>query len=357
MVRSITIQSVSVASVIMMLVSLVFIPNPLCSVWVGFSIISIEVGVIGFMSLWNVNLDSISMIQLIMCIGFSVDFSAHISYAYLAAKANSPDERVRESLYGLGLPILQGALSTILGILTLYFAPSYIFRTFFKTVFLVVLFGAFHGLFLLPVLLSYFGPGSACCGGKSKDQDLADTGSSSYVVRNMYGQFSYMPHQFPPQRSNILASNNELHIPRPKILPPATPNAITNSAFYSENRDSYFPKVTKAAVDGCTCSTDSDQGIGTSSEESAASSLRDTKTKNRPTNSLANNDTGGYTNFVFNGAEFDTIPYRIWQQKRLSVGDWEDTNRNPSLRSSSNSVEEETREFYTNGQIIMDSHL
>ena len=76
----------------MMLVSLVLIPNPICSLWVAFSILSIEVGVVGFMTLWNVNLDSISMINLIMCIGFSVDFSAHISYHFMS-RQNMPVNR------------------------------------------------------------------------------------------------------------------------------------------------------------------------------------------------------------------------------------------------------------------------
>ena len=71
--------------------------------------------------------------------------------------------QVKESLFNLGLPIAQGALSTILGVLVLAFAPSYIFLSFFKTAFLVISFGAFHGLFLLPVLLSLFGPGSFRC--------------------------------------------------------------------------------------------------------------------------------------------------------------------------------------------------
>jgi hypothetical protein len=39
-------------------------------------------------------------------------------------------------------------------------APSYIFLTFFKMIFLVIVLGFLHGLFLLPVLLSLFGPGS-----------------------------------------------------------------------------------------------------------------------------------------------------------------------------------------------------
>lgn len=86
LIRQTSINCVFIAAIIMMGVSLIFIPNPLCSLWVAFSIVSIEAGVVGFMSLWGVNLDAISMMNLIMCIGFSVDFSAHISYAYIAAK-------------------------------------------------------------------------------------------------------------------------------------------------------------------------------------------------------------------------------------------------------------------------------
>lgn len=154
LVRGISLQTISVAALVMMGISLFFIPSPSCAIWVAFSIISIEIGVVGYMTHWGVNLDSISMINLIMCIGFSVDFSAHISYAYISCNEATPDARVKSALYSLGLPIFQGSVSTILGIVALAFAPSYVFLTFFKTVFLVMLFGATHGVLLLPVLLS-----------------------------------------------------------------------------------------------------------------------------------------------------------------------------------------------------------
>jgi len=174
LVRPTTVQSMIVGALIMMVISFIFIPNILCSLWVAFSIVSIETGVAGYMALWDIHLDSISMINLIMCIGFSVDFTAHICYAYMSSKKPTPDERVRECLYSLGLPIFQGAMSTILGIVALVLADSYIFLVFFKMVFMVIFFGAMHGLFLLPVLLSICGPGSCASPRKEERPELSE---------------------------------------------------------------------------------------------------------------------------------------------------------------------------------------
>jgi predicted RND superfamily exporter protein len=78
-------------------ITLIFIPNKTCVIWVIFTIISVEVGVVGLMSIININLDVISMIMLIVSIGFSVDFSAHISYHYLSG-ISPPPPRPRSSV-------------------------------------------------------------------------------------------------------------------------------------------------------------------------------------------------------------------------------------------------------------------
>ncbi|KAJ4937105.1 hypothetical protein JOQ06_001689 [Pogonophryne albipinna] len=152
-----TIQTIMVAVMVMLVVSLILIPSPLCSLWVAFAICSVIVGVTGFMALWGVNLDSISMINLVMCIGFSVDFSAHISYSFVSSPKSDVNEKAIDAMACLGYPILQGALSTILGVLVLSMSGSYIFRTFFKIVFLVITFGLLHGLVFIPVFLTLLG--------------------------------------------------------------------------------------------------------------------------------------------------------------------------------------------------------
>ena len=169
-VKPLTIQNISIAVGCMFLVALLLIPHPFCAVMVTACIISIQAGIIGYMALWDVRLDGISMINIILCIGFSVDFSAHITYAFLSddqralstrtvvgRKLSSAEHRVVMALYSLGMPILQGAVSTVLAILVLYWSPSYIFRAFFKVMFMVMVLGMLHSLIFLPVLLSTFG--------------------------------------------------------------------------------------------------------------------------------------------------------------------------------------------------------
>ena len=235
MVRPTTIQCVAVAAVVMMIVALIFIPHPQCSLWVAFSIMSIELGVVGFMTLWGVRLDSISMINLIMCIGFSVDFSAHISYHFMSHTNMSMEDRVCDSLYALGLPISQGAISTILGVIGLALAPSYIFITFFKMVFLVIVLGAVHGLVLLPVLLSLFGPDA--CTRNDKKRAITKTDGKSNNYKN--GKH--------PQNGHAITDNNnlenkgryfskplqfteELKIPRPTTTSTSRSTTTNNSS-------------------------------------------------------------------------------------------------------------------------------
>ena len=59
------------------------------------------------------------MIHIIMCVGFSIDFSAHICHAFVQAESMSKNSRVATAIDRLGVPIVNGALSSIIGILML----------------------------------------------------------------------------------------------------------------------------------------------------------------------------------------------------------------------------------------------
>ena len=58
----------------------------------------------------------------------------------------------------IGPAVLNGGLSTLLAFILLATSKSYVFLSFFKIFFLICLFGLFHGLVALPVLLALIGP-------------------------------------------------------------------------------------------------------------------------------------------------------------------------------------------------------
>ncbi|KAJ8042861.1 Patched domain-containing protein 3 [Holothuria leucospilota] len=152
-----TIQTLGIAVASMLVVSLILIPNPLVAILVSVSVISILTGVIGFMTFWGVSLESISLINLVLCIGFSVDFTAHVAYAFTSSDSTQhPSIRVSSTLAILGYPILQSAVSTILGVAILLVVPSYIFQTFAKIIILVMIFGLLHGILFVPVAMVVF---------------------------------------------------------------------------------------------------------------------------------------------------------------------------------------------------------
>ncbi|KAI1732170.1 patched family domain-containing protein [Ditylenchus destructor] len=149
-----TYRNVLISLMVMTTVAFLLIPSIPSAVLIVISIISICVGVFGYMTFWGVNLDAVSMISIIMSIGFAVDLSAHIVYAFVTAHGNTK-ERVIGALEHLGWPIFQGASSTIVGISVLYSVDAYIILTFFKTIWLTMVLGLLHGLVFIPVMLSF----------------------------------------------------------------------------------------------------------------------------------------------------------------------------------------------------------
>lgn len=158
-ILGLTLQTVGIALAAVFVITCIFMPHPILIVFVTLAVTSIMTGVVGFMLYLNVSLSAISMLMLIMSIGFSVDFTAHICHGYMISDAESREVRVRQAIDKTGAPIFHGAVSSLLGILVLVGAKSYIFRSFAAVMSFVLLFGITHALFLLPVILSWFGPG------------------------------------------------------------------------------------------------------------------------------------------------------------------------------------------------------
>lgn len=61
---------------------LLFVMNIEAMISVVISIVSVSCGTVAYLHLWDVRLDAVSLISMLMSIGFSVDYSAHICYHY-----------------------------------------------------------------------------------------------------------------------------------------------------------------------------------------------------------------------------------------------------------------------------------
>ncbi|VDI43157.1 Hypothetical predicted protein [Mytilus galloprovincialis] len=153
-----TLQTLGICVAVVFIIIIVFLPLPVMILLITTTVVLIMTSVIGFMHLWGLTLSSITMIHIIMCIGFCVDFATHVCHAYVQAKGDTRDQRVAVAIDHAGGPILNGALSTIIGVVMLAFSKSFIFFSFFKVMLMVMLFGLLYSVFLLPVVLSFIGP-------------------------------------------------------------------------------------------------------------------------------------------------------------------------------------------------------
>ncbi|XP_071113742.1 patched domain-containing protein 3-like [Haliotis cracherodii] len=151
-------QTLGIAVAVMVILTALFLPHPLIVGLVCINILTILLGIFGFMSLWGLSLSSITMIHLIMSVGFSIDFTVHVSTAYMLAKGKTRDERVKHAIIHAAGPIFNGGFSTFIGILTLVRSQSYVFQSFFKIMIFVIVFGMGNAVLLMPVILSLVGP-------------------------------------------------------------------------------------------------------------------------------------------------------------------------------------------------------
>uniref|UniRef100_A0A0N5ANG5 SSD domain-containing protein n=1 Tax=Syphacia muris TaxID=451379 RepID=A0A0N5ANG5_9BILA len=154
-----TVQTATITLVCMLAVCILFVPSAVGVVTAGWAICSISLGVFGFLSWWGLDLDPITMSAIVMSIGFSVDYTAHVSYHFQRARLILPSTCTKTdflmyTLDPIGWPMMQAAISTLVCFLPVAFHHDYTPSVFVRTITLVVGWGLLHGLVLLPAILA-----------------------------------------------------------------------------------------------------------------------------------------------------------------------------------------------------------
>ena len=141
------------------LFTLCFILNFQTTLSIVFGIFSIFSGFCGFMLTWNVELNTITVINFAIGLAYSTTSCTYIAHLFLIEfDKSSKDERIFTVIKNIGSSIVKGHLIILISSVILSFCHSITFYLLFKTIFLINLIAIVHVLFFFPVLLTIIGP-------------------------------------------------------------------------------------------------------------------------------------------------------------------------------------------------------
>lgn len=179
---TLTFTMLTVASAIIWGVSTILLGLPRMATVLTITVLAILVNIGGVMAVWGISLNAVSLVNLVICLGLAVEFTVHITRAYLTASEEENEEDVYNSfmnvpdssknlldnrksflafkaLSRVGGSVVGGiTLTKLIGVAVLAFTHSKIFEVYYFRMWLsLVVIASTHALVLMPVLLSMFG--------------------------------------------------------------------------------------------------------------------------------------------------------------------------------------------------------
>merc|ERR1719321_2232058 len=133
-------RNIVICGAVIVVVIFALIPSPRIALCVCFCIVLSILEVVGFCHYWDVSISGVSSIYILVSVGLAVDYSAHIAHMFKESTGTS-QQRAQLALTRIGPAVIQAIISTGLAVLVLAFSKSFVFRVFFKALFLTVILG------------------------------------------------------------------------------------------------------------------------------------------------------------------------------------------------------------------------
>jgi Niemann-Pick C1 protein len=161
-----TLTSCALSTVAIIFVIIFITASLSVTMLVTFCVLLVDLFLVGMIHFWSLTFNTFVVINIVIALGLSVDYSAHIAHSYLnivppeycVTDKQKRMYKAKTALSKMGSSVFHGGFSTFLAIVVLSPSKTYIFMVFFRCWFGIILFGMSNGFLLLPVLLSYVGP-------------------------------------------------------------------------------------------------------------------------------------------------------------------------------------------------------
>ena len=154
-----TIVNLITSAIAVMIVLFCLLP-PGPSILAVLNVLLADICILAWVPLTGLNLNAITSTCMVMSVGIAVDFSAHITHAFVETDGSlSGKERAAMAVTKMGRSLTTSALTTFMSVLMLSTVTVPSNRMFFVMMSGVTLFGLLFGMLLLPTVLSFFNPG------------------------------------------------------------------------------------------------------------------------------------------------------------------------------------------------------
>lgn len=153
-----TVNSLLSALLAIIFMTVLLIPDLLSVLIVALTVLLVDLCLFGFMTLWGLRLNLITMVNLLLAIGYSVDSTLFLLHAFTHGCGATREARMTEGMLMMGCPVANGMLSTLLAVFYLVGTTKFVLIAFFRMMVLVLVMSFGFGMVLLPAVLCIIGP-------------------------------------------------------------------------------------------------------------------------------------------------------------------------------------------------------